>query len=157
MKADTFNHQNSVQYYISIILRFLIGCVFLLSAVGKLIDPYPTIQFLMALFNVYIFTYISAVVYFFIGFEFLLAFFLFLGWHKKFFLWTSLLLLIAFCLVISWQLVTNSGTTDCGCFGAFASPTSLSIDLLRDLGLILVVGIILFLEKKYISKPITNG
>jgi len=144
---ETVAQSRNFIYYIALIMRYLIGLVFLLSAIGKVLNPYMTIQFLMVLFPSFSVALIKGFVYFFIGFEFLLAIFLFIGWKKKLFLWLSLVLMIAFCLVIGWQLIYNPTVGDCGCFGAFDPHTTLITGLWRDIGLCLVIVIILYLEK----------
>ncbi|HKI47533.1 MAG TPA: MauE/DoxX family redox-associated membrane protein [Balneolales bacterium] len=141
----------SITFYAALSMRYLIGLVFVISAIGKLVNPYLTIQFLMVLFPAFSVTVIKGFVYFFIGFEFLLAVFLFIGWKKRLFLWISLVLMIAFCLVIGWQLIYNPTVGDCGCFGAFDPHTTLITSLWRDIGLCAVIVVILYLDKRMLS------
>ena len=142
----------SITFYSAVIMRYLIGLVFLISAIGKFLNPYLTIQFLMVLFPAFSVAIIKGFVFFFIGFEFLLAIFLFIGWKKRLFLWISLVLMIAFCLVIGWQLIYNPTVGDCGCFGAFDPHTTLITSLLRDIGLFAVIALILYLDKHMLSR-----
>ncbi len=135
-------------FYIALVLRYLIGLVFLASAIGKYLDPYLTIQFLVVLFPSAPVAWVKGLVWFFIGFEFVLALLLFSGWWKKVFLSISLALVIAFCLVIGWQLLFNPTVGDCGCFGAFDPHTKLTTGLFRDIGMIIVITIALLLERR---------
>jgi hypothetical protein len=133
---------------IGFIILLLLSGVFIFSAVAKFnsIEPFEWTFMDMGLPNGIAFFLAR----FFIGFEFLLAFFM-LGhiYLKKLTYPLTNLFLIAMTLYLVILLVTKGNKVDCGCFGD-ALPMSPAVSIGKN---VIMIGIILLLTKIYPIQP----
>ncbi|MFQ5707819.1 MAG: rhodanese-like domain-containing protein [bacterium] len=127
-----------MQDKLALLLKALVSCIFLISALGKLIDTSNTSLNIIQLFPLSP-TISKLLVYFFSFVEIALA--IFIWWHVS-----SLMLIIP---VVFWGLLLISyfKKVDCGCFG--------SLPFFKDISIIghflLILGILLAFH--YLSAP----
>lgn len=136
--------------HIILILRVLVGVVFIFSGISKLDSIY---QFEQAIFKAgvtdwAIIPYLSR---FIIAFEILLGicFFHYEG-LKKFTIPATFLLLVVFCIHLGYTIYTEGGNSgNCGCFGN-KLPMTPNESLLKN---IITMGILVYLYRVPIIKP----
>lgn len=131
------------------IIRFLLGTLFLVSGVGKLIegsDARYLVELLATEFY-WLIEYADVIVIATSLFELVLAGWLFWGRKLNVALLTSALLLLSFSSVLLYFYIQGQSIASCGCFGAFGFDSGLEATLIRNgVLLILVVG-------GYIARP----
>lgn len=103
---------------VALVLRVLLAAVFMVSAVAKLfaIDDFELYIFSYGFFSLNV-SYLVARLC--IAAEFLVGLFLALGWWKKWVLFLTLLMLIAFSLFLCYAALVGR-TDSCQCFGRMA-------------------------------------
>jgi hypothetical protein len=140
-------------------IRLILGIIFLVSGVGKLISGSEAryLVELLATEYYWLIEYAHFIVITTSIIEILLA--VFLLWNKflKWALTGSLALLIGFSSVLSYFYFQGMSVENCGCFGAFGFASGLEFTLLRNLILIaLILGAYLILtSESYRSEEIT--
>ena len=121
---------------LSTVLRILLGTVFTVSAVAKLlaIDQFELYVYSYSFFSLNT-TYVLARLC--IGMELALGMFLFPGWHKRLVLMLTLAMLIFFSIFLCYAALIGR-TDSCQCFGRLADmpPT---VSLLKNAVLIVMV------------------
>ncbi|HTN16344.1 MAG TPA: MauE/DoxX family redox-associated membrane protein [Chitinophagaceae bacterium] len=133
---------------IGFILLLLLSGTFVFSAVAKFItiEPFEWTFMDMGLSGPFSFFLAR----FFVGFEFLLAFFMLAHVYLKRFTYPlTILFLIAMTLYLVILLATKGNNVDCGCFGD-ALPMSPVVSILKNL---IMLAVILILSRIYAVKP----
>ncbi len=133
-----------------IALRTILGIVFLLSGIGKLINSGQAryLVELMATKFYWLIEYAGPIVMGLTIFELLLG--LMLLWGKKL-RWTlsiSLLLILFFSGILTFFYVQGFGVKSCGCFGAFDIGGGITFGLFKNLILIILIAAALLLSRR---------
>ncbi len=136
-----------------LIIRILLGLVFLISGIGKLIDSgyvnYALVRLLSTEFY-WMIEYAAAIVITISIIELIIAAFLLWGKKLRWALSGALLLLLIFSGVMGYFYWQGMNVQSCGCFGAFGIGGGLAFSLLKNLVLIaLVIICYLFLPRKH--------
>ena len=129
---------------LSWIFRFILGSLFILSAISKLIpiEAFDLIIVNQGIADWNIAPYLSR---FIISIEFFLGISFFINpFVKKIAVPFSFLLLVVFCIHLIYLISTRSGSQNCGCFGELIPMSSLEA-LIKNLVLIFL----LYLVHKY--------
>ncbi|HKK46658.1 MAG TPA: MauE/DoxX family redox-associated membrane protein [Balneolaceae bacterium] len=124
-----------------LIIRIILGLLFLVSGVGKLINNSDA-QYLVELLATKFFWLIEYKYMIVISvtiIELILSVLLLWGRYLKTALTGSFLLLLSFTAVLSYFYFTGMTVEECGCFGAFGGGGGTVVTLLRDVVLILLV------------------
>lgn len=132
------------------VIRLLLGFLFLISGVGKLIsgsDARYLVELLATEFY-WLIEYATAIVIATSFIELVLA--IFLIWNKflKWALSGTLAMLIGFSSVLSYFYFQGMSVENCGCFGAFGFASGLEFTLIRNAVLILLTIIAFILIAK---------
>ncbi|MDR8393098.1 hypothetical protein NC796_18220 [Aliifodinibius sp. S!AR15-10] len=138
------------QKYTLLAIRILLGGVFLLSGIGKLIDSSDAVYLveLMATKFYWLIEYSNIIVISTSVLELLLAGLLFWGRKLTWVLLASFLLILAFTTVLSYFYIQGMSVASCGCFGAFGGGGGITVTLIRNLVLIaLILGGYIFNTK----------
>lgn len=132
-------------------IRIILGIVFLLSGIGKLISASDA-QYLVELLATefyWLIEYSSLIVTTVSIMEVVLAILLLWGRYVKMALAGTLLMLLAFSSVLTYFYLQGMSVGSCGCFGAFGFASGIEFTLLRNLVLIaLVIGAYLLMGKR---------
>ncbi len=141
-----------VQNIIVFAIRILLGLVFLISGIGKLIDSGYVNYALVRLLSTelyWIIEYAAVIVISISIFELIIAGFLFWGERLKWALSAALVLLLIFNAVMIYFYWQGMNVQSCGCFGAFGIGGGLVFSLLKNLVLIvLVIAGFVFIPRK---------
>lgn len=135
------------------VIRILLGGVFLLSGIGKLMDSgyvnYDPIRLLSTKYF-WLIEYAAPIVITISVIELILAVFLLWGKYLKWALSGALLMLAGFTTVLSYFYFQGMSVKSCGCFGAFGFSSGLEFTLVRNivLGLLVVGAFILLTSQK---------
>ncbi len=125
-----------------IVIRIILGFVFLLSGAGKLFDSgyvnYDLIRLLSEEFF-WIIEYAALIMITISLTELLLAVLLLWGKWLRFALTASLLMLLIFSSVLGYYYLQGTNVEGCGCFGAFGFGGGLEVTLIRNLVLIVLI------------------
>jgi uncharacterized membrane protein YphA (DoxX/SURF4 family) len=126
--------------YLALLFRLLLGLVFLLSAIGKLVDLQGSVDAVYG-FNVFplAFAHFAGLVVPFI--ELLIALGLIFGVLTRLAALGASIMSIAFFLVKAHVLFIQGRQIDCGCFGALMS-TMASVTIYMDIPM-LVMGLVI--------------
>jgi len=132
------------------VIRLLLGILFLVSGIGKLIsgsDARYLVE-LLATEYFWLIEYATAIVIATSVIELVLA--AFLIWNKflKWALAGTLAMLIGFSSVLSYFYFQGMSVENCGCFGAFGFASGLEFTLIRNAVLILLTVIAFVLIAK---------
>jgi len=132
------------------VIRLLLGILFLISGIGKLIsgsDARYLVE-LLATEYFWLIEYATAIVIATSVIELVLA--VFLIWNKflKWALAGTLAMLIGFSSVLSYFYFQGMSVENCGCFGAFGFASGLEFTLIRNAVLILLTVIAFVLIAK---------
>lgn len=121
-------------------IRIILGLLFLVSGVGKLIngaDARYLVELLATEFY-WLIEYARPIVITTSIFELVLAVFLLWGRYLKWALSGTLVMLIGFSSVLGYFYFQGMSIDSCGCFGAFGFSSGLEFTLVRNLVLILI-------------------
>lgn len=131
-------------------IRYLLGIIFLLSGIGKLIDSSDAryLVELMATRYFVLIEYASSIVYTISIVEIILAGFLIWGKYLKSALAGSFLLVSIFSSVLGYFYMQGQSIENCGCFGALGIGGGLEATLLRNLILFVLIITALILSVK---------
>ncbi len=125
------------------VIRYLLGIIFLLSGVGKLIDS-SNARYLVELLATkfyWLIEYAEPIVMGTSLLELLLAVLLLWGKQLKSALWGSLALVTAFTITLGYFYLQGMSVENCGCFGALGIGGGLEATLLRNaVLLVLIIG-----------------
>lgn len=124
-------------------LRIILGAVFLLSGIGKLINPADAryLVELLATEYYWLIEYAGPIVIVTSIIELFLAVFLLWGRYLNWALAGTLAMLIGFSSVLGYFYLQGMSVENCGCFGAFGFASGIEFTLLRNLVLgLMVVG-----------------
>lgn len=125
------------------VIRIILGMVFLLSGIGKLINASDA-QYLVELLATefyWLIEYAGPIVITTSIIELVLATFLLWGRYLKWALAGTLAMLLGFSSVLGYFYSQGMSVDSCGCFGAFGFASGIEFTLLRNLVLgLLVVG-----------------
>lgn len=135
-----------------ITIRIILGLLFLVSGVGKLINSSDA-QYLVELLATKFFWLIEykyAIVLTVTIIELILSVLLLWGRYLKTALTGSFILLLGFTVVLSYFYFTGMTVEECGCFGAFGGGGGTAFTLFRDLVLIalVVAGFVLSMSRQ---------
>lgn len=125
-------------------IRIILGLIFLLSGVGKLIDSgyvnYDLVRLLSTEFY-WVIEYAAAIIITLSLVELLLAVLLLWGKYLKTALTASLFMLLSFTSVLGYFYLDGMNVASCGCFGALGIGGGMEFTLIRNLVLIsLIIG-----------------
>lgn len=129
-------------------IRYLLGIIFLLSGIGKLIDSSDArylVELMASRFFVLI-EYASSIIYTISIVEIILAVLLIWGKQLKSTLAGSFLLVSIFSSVLGYFYVQGQSIENCGCFGALGIGGGLEATLLRNLVLFVLIIIAFILS-----------
>jgi uncharacterized membrane protein YphA (DoxX/SURF4 family) len=139
-------------------IRILLGVVFLLSGIGKLIndsDARYLVELLATKFY-WMIEYTGPIVLAITIIELLLAFFLLWGKKLRWVLGGALLLIIAFSGILSYFYWQGFGIKSCGCFGALDIGGGLTFSLLKNVVLLaLIIGAYCLIPSR--NKPLQKS
>lgn len=132
----------TIKKRISLGIRILLGIVFLLSGVGKLIDPGDAryLVELMATEFYWLIEYATPIVYATSVLEIVLAILLFWGRGLRSTLAVSALMVLFFTVVLGYFWIQGQSIENCGCFGALGIGGGLKVSLLRNLVLLVLIA-----------------
>ena len=122
-----------------IFLRLILGAVFLVSGLSKLLGPENFINEIDKI-NFLGSTVSHAAAYGFILFELVLGILLIFRFNKKVLILTTLTIAVLSCY-LGFKVITHD-TSDCGCFGNFIYRSNMSA-LIQDI-LLLIVTVYLY-------------
>ncbi|MDZ7690500.1 MAG: hypothetical protein U5K69_05080 [Balneolaceae bacterium] len=149
----------NTQRYILLGVRSILGLLFLLSGVGKLIDGSNALYMveLLATEFYWLIEYGTLIVILTSVLELILAILLMWGLKLRWVLTGCFLLVLWFTIVVSYFYLQGMSVASCGCFGAFDFGGGLGATLVRN---VILLGLIFggfFLEwKKKSGKPEVN-
>lgn len=129
------------KHIILTVIRFILGLLFLVSGIGKLISASDA-QYLVELLATefyWLIEYGSLIITLTSILELILAVLLFWGRYLREALIGSLLLLLTFTSVLSNFYFQGMEVEGCGCFGAFGFSSGLEFTLVRNLVLIVLI------------------
>ena len=116
------------------VLKIIIGTLFIVSAVMKYTDSSGLVLILKAI-NIESYNNMMLIIYFIIGFEFVLGISIIFGFYIKKTLYLTIGVFICFTAVL--VLIMNfRPELSCGCFGSLSQKTVSYVDILRNLFLI---------------------
>lgn len=129
------------QRNIVLTIRILLGALFLLSGIGKLIDGSDALYLVELLSTKFywLIEYGRIIVVSTSIIELLLAGLLFWGKHLNWVLLGSALLILSFTGVVSYFYIQGMSVASCGCFGAFGIGGGLTSTLIRNSVLLLMI------------------
>lgn len=134
-------------------IRIILGLVFLLSGIGKLIDSryvnYDLVRLLSTEFY-WIIEYAAAIIISISIIELLLALFLLWGKYLKTVFGISLIMLLGFTSVLGYFYLDGMNVASCGCFGALGIGGGMEFTLIRNFVLIalIIVAYLLMSSKR---------
>lgn len=138
------------------VIRYLLGIIFLLSGVGKLIDSsnaHYLVELLATKFY-WLIEYAEPIVMGTSLLELLLAVLLLWGKQLKSALWGSLALVTAFTVTLGYFYLQGMSVENCGCFGALGIGGGLEATLLRNaVLLVLIIGGLVLSRGNIEEKP----
>jgi uncharacterized membrane protein YphA (DoxX/SURF4 family) len=124
-------------------IRIILGAIFLLSGIGKLINPSDA-QYLVELLAseyYWLIEYARPIVIATSVIELFLGGFLLWGQYLKWALAGTFAMLLGFSSVLGYFYMQGTSVESCGCFGAFGFASGIEFTLLRNLVLgLMVVG-----------------
>ena len=121
-----------------VILRFLVGVLFIVSGAEKLISPYQNFLYVVQSYEIVPSPLDKAIALVLPWIEFFSGIFLFLGFGLKAALRALTFLIGAFILIAGQALLRNLPIAECGCFGELIS-LPLHVTFLLDVFLLSVV------------------
>lgn len=124
-------------------VRYILGILFLLSGIGKLIDG-SNARYLVELLATefyWLIEYAAPIVIAISILELLFAALLLLGKKLNIALWGSLTLVAAFTVTLGYFYLQGMNVENCGCFGALGIGGGLTATLIRN-GILLVIIVI---------------
>jgi uncharacterized membrane protein YphA (DoxX/SURF4 family) len=140
-------------------IRIILGLVFLLSGVGKLIDSgYVNYDLVRLLSSTYfwIIEYAAHLIITLSIVELLIVALLLWGKYLKWTLTAALLMLSGFTGILGYFYFQGMNVANCGCFGAFGFASGLEFTLIRNgvLILLIIAGfMLLYNENKLRAEP----
>ncbi|MFH5831790.1 MauE/DoxX family redox-associated membrane protein [Halalkalibaculum sp. DA384] len=131
----------TTQHKIVLAIRIILGAIFLLSGIGKLIDGSQALYLveLLATKFYWLIEYGSVIVTGTSLLELLLAGLLFWGRKLTAVLLASFLLIISFTGVLGYFYLQGMSVASCGCFGAFSIGGGIVSTLIRNSILLLLI------------------
>jgi hypothetical protein len=138
-------------------IRYILGILFLLSGIGKLIDSSDARYLVELAATEYyaLIEYTGLIIITVSVAELAIAVFLLWGRYLKTALAASMLLLGFFTTVLGYFYLQGQTVASCGCFGAFGGGGGLGFTLIRNLVLLaLVVGGFMLLAPK--TQPVAE-
>jgi len=141
------------------VIRYLLGIVFLLSGVGKLIDS-SNARYLVELLATkfyWLIEYAEPIVMGTSLMELLLAVLLLWGKQLKSALWGSMALVTAFTFTLAYFYLQGMSVENCGCFGALGIGGGIEATLLRNAVLLILIIGGLVLSRGNIEKKPTDS
>ena len=130
--------QNKFSFWF--IVRFLIGCVFLVSGFEKIITPYQNFLYVIEGYEILPTSFATLVAKVFPWIEIFVGIFLVLGLWLKESLTAAIILFLVFIGVVAQALVRQLPIGECGCFGELISFPLKGV-LLMD---ICLLGLVVF-------------
>jgi len=131
-------------------IRVILGLLFLVSAIGKLINSSDA-QYLVELLATkfyWLIEYQTLIVTGTSVLELILSILLLWGKYLRLVLTASLIMLAGFSSVLGYFYLQGMSVENCGCFGAFGFSSGLEFTLFRNAFLILLVIVGFFLAGK---------
>jgi|GEM_PF-2041104 len=123
-----------------IIVRIMLGVVFILSAAFKIIsiDEFEIYIHSFGIFNFVVGTFLARVL---IAFEFLLGVGLIFKLHYKKVWWLSILTMVGFTLFLGYVALFRSGDENCHCFGTIVEVKPLA-SIFKNIAIILLLFLV---------------
>ena len=145
----------STKINIFLVLRILIGLLFLISGAEKLINPLQNFLYVVQSYELLPSRAEGWVAHLMPWCEFFVGLFLVLGLWLKNALRATLILFCVFIFVIGQALIRKLAVTECGCFGELIS-FPLPVTLMMDSTLLAISGILLLRLDKTSSFSLDN-
>lgn len=144
------NNVRSYRRWALIGIRVLLGALFLLSGIGKLINSSDAryLVELMATRFYWLIEYSSPIVLGLSVLELLLGLLLLLNRYLKITLWASAGLFLFFIGVLGYFYLQGMSVGSCGCFGAFGFGSGIAFTLIRNAVLLVLAGAALYLNAR---------
>lgn len=125
---------------INYIIRYLLAAIFLFSGIGKLINPYPAVQFMNAFVPTSIsFNVIHSAIILVSVIEILVAIMLVFRIKLSIALPVAGALIIMFTVFLGIVYVKQQNVASCGCFGSFDPGLSLPLSMVRNLVILILI------------------
>src|SRR5277367_4441953 len=139
--------------------RLLVGILFIFSGLIKANDPLGLSYKMQEFFEVWnlaaLDTWTLGFSVVMIVFEILAGVAVILGWRMRLFAWLLLLLIIFFSFLTGYAVISGK-IRECGCFGN-CIPLQAMGSFLKDLMLLLLIGVLFFYRKDIKSRISANG
>lgn len=103
------------------ILRVLVGCIFLVSGIEKLVYPYQNFQYVIENYEIINSNLVEIIARTLPWIEVIIGLFVLLGLWLKRSLLGAAILFAAFIIVVAQAIVRGLPITECGCFGEMIS------------------------------------
>lgn len=131
-------------------IRFIIGILFLVSGIGKLLDSGDArfLVELMATEFYWLIEYANLIVYATIAIELAISVFLLWGKYLRYAFAAAIALLVAFSGILGYFYLQGMSVENCGCFGAFGFASGIEFTLIRNLVLVALVVAGIFLHTR---------
>ena len=126
-----------------VVVRILIGIVFIVSSSEKLIGPYQNFLYVIQNYQLLPAFLENAVARLFPWIELFVGVFLLLGLWLKLVLRAALVLLMIFIVVVAQALIRHLDITECGCFGGLVSVPPVKV-MIFDSILLSFTALLLF-------------
>ena len=130
-----------------VIVRVLVGCMFVVSGFEKLISPYQNFLYVVQGYELFPSFLENVAAHIMPWIEFLLGVFLLLGLWLKWVLRAVLVLMAMFIIVVAQALIRNLSLIECGCFGDFIS-VPLHVTLIFDIIMLFVINLLVRKEER---------
>ena len=126
-----------------VIIRFLVGCLFIISGGEKLISPYQNFLYVIQGYELLSAPLENIVAFVMPWFELVLGVFLVLGLWLKWTLRGVIAMFATFIFVVSQALIRKLPIEECGCFGSLLT-VPLHILLVIDVVFLILTGLLLY-------------
>jgi uncharacterized membrane protein YphA (DoxX/SURF4 family) len=132
---------------IFVILRVLIGVMYVVSGFEKLISPYQNFLYVIQGYELFPSLLENLAAHVVPWIELFLGVFLVLGLRLKQALWAVLTLTAMFIVIVAQALLRKLSLVECGCFGDFIS-LPLYVILILDMAVLFVVNLLMRKEDR---------
>jgi uncharacterized membrane protein YphA (DoxX/SURF4 family) len=122
-----------------IILRIIIGSIFILSGFGKLLSPYQNFQYVIQAYQLLPSMAESVTAQIFPWIELIVGAFVFLGLWTSWALRGALMLYGIFIVVVGQALIRGVSLENCGCFGELIHLKPQTVMVMDSVSLMLVM------------------
>jgi uncharacterized membrane protein YphA (DoxX/SURF4 family) len=126
--------------YVSLFFRFFLSAVFIISGLGKIINPQPAVLFLYGFIHSPIsYLTLETIIIIISVAEILLG--LLLIFRIKLLVVLPILgaMILVFTILLGWMYYQNTSVASCGCFGTFDPGMSVGLSIFRNLVIMILL------------------